>query len=86
MEKVQTGLTHAEVNTNTGKEETTKNKDVEDSCNDENRRKKSQTSNTPLMHGPIAQEIGFYGTSDIFLKMLHGHYTDPQEIYDYTTA
>ena len=51
-----------------------------------NRRKTSQTSNTPLMHGRIAQEIGFYGTSDIFLKMLHGHYTDPPEIYDYTTA
>ena len=50
MGEFQTGLTYAEVNTTTGKEEMTKNKDVEDSYHDENRRKISQTYNTPLMH------------------------------------
>ena len=47
MGKVQTGLTHAEVNNTTGKEEITKKKYVEDDCHDKNMRKFSQTSNTP---------------------------------------
>ena len=51
MGNIQSGLTHIEVNTTTGKEETTEKKYVEDSCHDENRRKFSQTSNTSLMNG-----------------------------------
>ena len=39
MGKVQTGVTHVEVNTTTGKEDMTKNKDVEYACHDEKRRK-----------------------------------------------
>ena len=53
MGEFQTGLTNAEVNTTTAKEEMTKKKDVEDACNDEYRRKFSQTSNTPLIDGQI---------------------------------
>ena len=66
MGKVQIGLTHVEVNTTTGKEERTENKDVVDECHDENRKKISHKSNTPLVHGQITQEIGFNGTSDRF--------------------
>ena len=55
MGKFQAGLTHVEVNTTTSKEKITKKKDVEDACHDENRRKLSPTSNTPLMHRQIAQ-------------------------------
>ena len=50
MGKVQTGLTHIEVNNTTDKEEMTRNKDVEDAYHDKIRRKFSQTPNTPLMH------------------------------------
>ena len=49
--KSQTGFTHIEENTTTGKEEITEKKDVEDACNDKKMRKLPQTSNTPLMHG-----------------------------------
>ena len=70
MGKVQTGLTHVEVNTTTGKEEMTKNKYVEDACHDKNKTKFSQTFNTPLMDGQITQNIGFNGTSDICLKIM----------------
>ena len=38
MGKVQTGLTHIEVNTTTVEEEINKKKDVEDACHDEIRR------------------------------------------------
>ena len=86
MGKVQTGLINVEVNTTTGKEYTTKNKYAEDACHDENRRKLSQISNTYLMHGRISQEIGFNGTSDIFLKIIQGHYNDHPDTYDYTNA
>ena len=55
MGKVQTCLTHVEVNTTTGKEERTKNKYVEDACHDDNMRKLSQKSNTHLMHIRISQ-------------------------------
>ena len=41
MGKVQTGLTHVEVNTTTGKEEMTEKEYVEYSCNDDNRGKYS---------------------------------------------
>ena len=47
MGKVHTGLTYLEVNNTTDKEDTTKKKDVEDICHDENRRKFSQASNAP---------------------------------------
>ena len=55
MGKVQIGLTHIEVNTITGKEETTDKKDTEYACHDEYRRNFSQKSNTPLMHGRLSQ-------------------------------
>ena len=48
----------------------TEKKDMVDSCHDENSRKFSHTSNTSLVHGQISQEIGFNGTSDIFLNIL----------------
>ena len=70
MGKVQTGLTHIEVNTITGKEESTKNKDVKDNCHDENRIKFSHTFNTPLIHGQIFQGIGFEGNSERCLNIL----------------
>ena len=64
MGKVQTGLTHVELNTTTGKEETTENKYMEYACHDDNRRNFSQTSNNPLIHGRISQEVGFYCESE----------------------
>ena len=38
------------------------------------------------MQGWISQEIVFYGTSDIYLKILEEHYNLPTDTYDYTTA
>ena len=70
MGKVQKILTDVELNTTTSKEEMTKKKDVEDACHDENRRKLSLTSNNPLMHRQISQEIGVDKTYEICLKIL----------------
>ena len=59
---------------------------MEDAYHDDNRRKISHTPNTPLMHRGISQEIGLYGTSEIFLKLLQGHYNVYPDTDDYTTA
>ena len=64
MCKVQTDLTHVEVNTITGKEYMNDKKDMEYSCHDYNRRKFSQTSNTHLMHRKMFQEVGLDETYD----------------------
>ena len=61
-------------------------KDVEDACNDDNRKKLSQTSIIPLMHRQLAQEIGFDSTSIICLKILQGNYNVLPDTDDYTTA
>ena len=61
-------------------------KDVEDACHDDNRRKLSQSSNTPLIHRQIYQEIGYDGTSEIFLKIMQGHWYAPPDTDYYTTA
>ena len=86
MGKFQTGPTYVELNTITGKEYMTDNKYVEDACHGENKRKLSKTSNTPLVHGQIAQEIGLYSTSDSCLKILQGYYNAPPDTDDYTNA
>ena len=86
MGKVQTGIMHVEVNTTTVKEDMTKKKDLEDVFHDDNRRKFSQTSNTPLMHGRISQEIGLDGTSGRFLNIMQGHYNEPPDIGYYTIS
>ena len=67
---VQTGLPHVEVNTAAGKVDSTEKKDLEDACHDENRRKFSHISNTPLIHIQIYQEVGFNNTSDSRLKIM----------------
>ena len=59
---------------------------MENSCHDENMRKFSQTSNTPLVHVQISKEIGFYGTSGICLKILQGDYNAPPDTDNYTSA
>ena len=83
MRKVQKGLIHVVVNNTTGNEYMIKNKDVEYDCHDENMRKISLKSNTPLIHRRISQEIVFDGTSEIFLKILQGRYNAPPYTYDY---
>ena len=85
MGKVQSGLTHVEENTLAGKEDI-KKKYLENVCHDDNRRKFSQTSNTPLMHGRISQEIGLDGTSGRFLNIMQGHYNEPPDIGYYTIS
>ena len=64
----------------------TKKKNVEDACHDDNRRKISQTYNTPLKNSQISQDIGFDGTYDSCLKILQEHYNTPLNKYDYTTV
>ena len=64
MGKAQTGLTHVEANTIADKEEIIDKKEVEYACYYEIRIKFSLTSNTPLMHVSLSQEIGFDGTPD----------------------
>ena len=86
MGKVQTCLTHVEVNTNTNKEERTKNKEVGDACHNYNRRKFSQAYNIPLMQVWIAQEIVFYVTYGSCLKVLQGHSNVLPDIDYHTTA
>ena len=49
--RINTGLTHLEVNTITGNEDMTKEKDMEDACHDENRRKII----TDIQHTPHEQ-------------------------------
>ena len=78
MGKVQTCLTHVEVNTISSKEEITDKKYVEYACHDENRKKFSQTSNTTLMHGKLFQEIVFYITSDICQRYCREIIMPPQ--------
>ena len=80
------GLTHVDMGYITKKEEMTKNKYVEDACHNENRRKFSQASNTPLMHGRISQDIVFNVTSNSCLKILQGHYNVLPDTDDYNTA
>ena len=59
---------------------------MKDSYHDKNRRKFSQTSNTPLIHGQKSQGLGFNSISEICLKILQGHYNVPPCIDDYITA
>ena len=58
---------------------------IEQACHSENYSKYSQSNNTPTMHGPLAAEIGFIGTSPACRQILAGTYKPPPGTNHYTT-
>ena len=81
------GLTHVTVNQDDGSHlEYTRKEDIEHACLEENRKKFSQTNNTPAMIGQLADELGYDGTSEACKQILNGTYTTPPGTHEYTKA
>ena len=66
--------------------EYTSKEDIERACHEENEKKFSQTNNTPVMRGTLAEEIGFDGTSEVCKLILNGEYVPPPDTDVYTEA
>ena len=66
--------------------EYTEKEDIERACLEENRIKFSQTENSPVMTGVLAEEIGYDGTSDVCKRILEGTYIPPPNTDEYTAA
>ena len=81
------GLTQAVVTQTDGSvlEFNTK-EEIELACHVENRKKFTQTNNTPAMHGPLAEELGYDGTSAVCQQILEGTYIPPLGTNEYTIA
>ena len=64
----------------------TTKEEIERACHEENSKKFSQTNNTPAMIGPLTEDIGYDGTSNVCQQILNGVYISPQGTDAYTTA
>ena len=72
------GLTQAVVTQNDSSilEFNTK-EEIEIACHEENRKKFTQTNDTPVMYGVLEKDIGYDGTSEACKQILDGTYIPP---------
>ena len=57
---------------------------IEEACNEVNRIKFQQTSNTPPMSGDLVDDLGYAGTSASCQRILDGTYSPPEGTDKYT--
>ena len=86
MGKINSGGLNKVIAPNTDGTETelTSKTDIEEACNDSNRKKFQQTSNTPPMSGDLVHDLGYTGNSIACQDILNGTYEPPDDVDEYT--
>ena len=80
------GLTQAVVTQDGSIKEFTTKEDIESACHAKNKKKFSQTNNTPVMTEPLAEKLGYDGLLSVCQQILDGTYTPPPGTDEYTIA